>query len=145
VRRTDLGGTLSSIESAVKGLTAASCAKTLADAGVTSEVLSAAASLKRLAGQINVAIHATGVLLCLPHILEAGETVEYVSLGAGNTGKEFDLETNRRIAEFKFLTQRSGIHPAKPAVQGFLPAGGEHKPKAQIPIRARHPNSAAFP
>jgi hypothetical protein len=62
--------TLSSIESAVKGLTAANCAKTLADAGVTSEVLSAAASLKRLAGQVNVAIHATGILLCLPHILK---------------------------------------------------------------------------
>jgi hypothetical protein len=107
--RTDLGGTLSSIESAVKGLTAASCAKTLSDAGVTSEVLSAAASLKRLAGQVNVAIHATGILLCLPHILEAGETVEYVSLGAGNTGREFDLETNRRIAEFKFIHWRGGV------------------------------------
>ncbi len=106
--RTDLGGTLSSIESVVKGLTAANCAETLATAGVTSEVLSAAASLKRLAGQVNVAIHATGILLCLPHILEAGETVEYVSLGAGNTGREFDLETNRRIAEFKFIHWRGG-------------------------------------
>jgi len=106
--RTDLGGTLSNIESTVKGLTAANCAKTLSDAGVTSEVLSAAASLKRLAGQINVAIHATGILLCLPHILEAGEAVEYVSLGAGNTGREFDLETNRRIAEFKFIHWRGG-------------------------------------
>ena len=106
--QTDLGGTLSSIESVVKGLTAANCAETLATAGVTSEVLSAAASLKRLAGQVNVAIHATGILLCLPHILEAGETVEYVSLGAGNTGREFDLETNRRIAEFKFIHWRGG-------------------------------------
>jgi hypothetical protein len=106
--RSDLGGTLSNIESAVKGVTAASCAKTLSSAGVTSEVLSAAASLKRIAGQVNVAIHATGILLCLPHILEAEETVEYVSLGAGNTGKEFDLETNRRIAEFKFIHWRGG-------------------------------------
>jgi hypothetical protein len=106
--RTDLGSTLSSIESAIVGLTAANCAKTLAAAGVTSEVLSAAASLKRLAGQINVAIHAIGILLCLPHILEAGESVEYVSLGAGNTGRQFDLETNRRIAEFKFIHWRGG-------------------------------------
>jgi hypothetical protein len=36
------------------------------------------------------------------------ETVEYVSLGAGNTGREFDLETNRRIAEFKFIHWRGG-------------------------------------
>jgi hypothetical protein len=106
--RTDLGGTLSSIESVVKGLSAADCVDTLAAAGVTSEVLSAAASLKRLAGQVNVAIHAMGILLCLPQILEKGETVEYVSLGAGNTGREFDLETNCRIAEFKFIHWRGG-------------------------------------
>jgi len=61
-----------------------------------------------LAGQINVTIHALGILLCLPHILEQGETVEYVSLGAGNTGREFDLETNLRVAEFKFIRWRGG-------------------------------------
>jgi hypothetical protein len=41
-------------------------------------------------------------------ILEQGETVEYVSLGAGNTGREFDLETNLRVAEFKFIRWRGG-------------------------------------
>jgi hypothetical protein len=66
----------------------------LGSSGVDREVLAAAAALKRLAGQINVSIHATGILLCLPHILEPGESVDYVSLGAGNTGREFDLETN---------------------------------------------------
>jgi hypothetical protein len=106
--RTDLGDTLSSIESAVKGLTAANCSKALLDAGVSSEVLAAAASLKRLAGQVNVAIHATGILLCLPHLLEPEEAVEYVSLGAGNTGRAFDLETNYRVAEFKFIHWRGG-------------------------------------
>jgi HAMP domain-containing protein len=106
--RADLGRSLSSIESALIGLTAGSYAETIAAAGVTSEVLSAAASLKRLAGQVNVAIHAAGILLCLPHILQAEERVEYVSLGAGNTGREFDLETTRRIAEFKFIHWRGG-------------------------------------
>jgi hypothetical protein len=106
--RTDLTGTLAGIETAVRGLTVATCMKALSDAGVSSEVLSAAASLKRLAGQVNVAIHATGILLCLPHILEPGEVVEYVSLGAGNTGRSFDLETNRRIAEFKFIHWQGG-------------------------------------
>jgi len=56
--------------------------------------MAAAALMKRVAGQINVVIHALGILLCLPHILEADEVVEYVSLGAGNTGRAFDLETN---------------------------------------------------
>ena len=34
--------------------------------------------------------------------------MEYTSLGAGNTGRKFDLETNRRIAEFKFIRWRGG-------------------------------------
>lgn len=64
--------------------------------------------MKRLAAQIDVTIHALGILMCLPHILEPGERVEYVSLGAGNTGRQFDLETDRRIAEFKFINWRGG-------------------------------------
>ena len=104
----DLTDTLSKIEGSVRGLTLESCNTFLAGAGATGDVLSAAASMKRLAGQINVAIHATGILLCLPHILEEGEIVEYVSLGAGNTGRAFDLETNKRVAEFKFITWRGG-------------------------------------
>ena len=34
--------------------------------------------------------------------------MEYVSLGAGNTGRDFDLETNLRVAEFKFIRWRGG-------------------------------------
>src|ERR1700728_5027137 len=77
--------TLTKIEADVKGLTADKCAGFLGSAGVNHGLLAAAAMLKRLAGQINVSIHAAGILLCLPYILETGETVEYVSLGAGNT------------------------------------------------------------
>ena len=36
------------------------------------------------------------------------EVVELLSLGAGNTGRDYDLETDRRIAEFKFITWRGG-------------------------------------
>lgn len=80
----------------------------LGSSGIDREVLAAAAALKRLAGQINVSIHAMGILLCLPHILEPYESVKYMSLGAGNTGRKFDLETNYRIAEFKFIHWRGG-------------------------------------
>lgn len=31
-----------------------------------------------------------------------------MSLGAGNTGRNHDLETNKRVAEFKFITWRDG-------------------------------------
>lgn len=104
----DLTQTLSRIECAVRGVTAADCAGLLESAGAGREALAAAAELKRLAGQVNVTIHALGILLCLPHILEPGEHVEYLSLGAGNTGRDFDLETNLRVAEFKFIRWRGG-------------------------------------
>jgi hypothetical protein len=60
--------------------------------------------LKEAAAQIDEVVHATGILLSLPHILCDGETVEQLSLAAGNTGRAFDLETDLRIAEFKFIT-----------------------------------------
>ncbi|GBQ56532.1 hypothetical protein [Komagataeibacter swingsii] len=105
---TDLTRTLSRIEGDIRGMTADNCAGFLEGAGAGQEVLSAAAEMKRLAGQIDVTIHALGILLCLPHILEPGERVESVSLGAGNTGRKFDLETNLRVAEFKFIRWRGG-------------------------------------
>ena len=100
--------TLRRIERDVRGLAAQDCADFLQSAGIDRDALDAAAFLKQLAGQVNVTIHALGILICLPHILEANETVEYVSLGAGNTGRLFDLETDRRIAEFKFIRWRGG-------------------------------------
>lgn len=104
----DLTRTLGWIEASARGLGAADCTQFLESAGSGREVLGAAAEMKRLAGHINVTIHALGVLLCLPHLLDPGETVEYASLGAGNTGRQFDLETNQRIAEFKFIRWRGG-------------------------------------
>ena len=37
----------------------------------------------------------------MPYILEPDEKIFSLSLGAGNSGREFDLATNYRIAEFK--------------------------------------------
>lgn len=70
--------------------------------------MSSAISIKKLAGQINVIIHAAGILCSLPAILKSGEVVESVSLGAGNTGRQFDLETNLRVAEYKFIDWQGG-------------------------------------
>jgi hypothetical protein len=104
----DLTQTLARIESTVRGVTVERCTSFLKMARADHEALAAAAEMKRLAGQINVTIHALGILLCLPHILGPNEHVEYVSLGAGNTGRDFDLETNMRVAEFKFIRWRGG-------------------------------------
>lgn len=71
-------------------------------------LLSSALTLKKTAGQINIIVHCVGVLILLPYILEEGETIESLSLGAGSTGKAFDLETNFRIAEFKFIQWKGG-------------------------------------
>lgn len=104
----DLTRTLAKLEASVKGRTVVEVPKLLVEHHISPNTLSAAAVLKQLAGQINVMVHAAGILMCLPHILEDGEVVEYVSLGAGNTGRAFDLATNLRIAEFKFIRWSGG-------------------------------------
>jgi hypothetical protein len=104
----DLTQTIYQIEKSVKGVSAENYAAVLSVSGAKAEVLGAAGVVKQLAGQINVVIHALGILLCLPHILRPGEIIEYVSLGAGNTGRAFDLETNQKVAEFKFIRWQGG-------------------------------------
>lgn len=104
----DLTATLARIENRVRGLGVGGCTSFLEEACADRDVLAAASRMKRLAGQVNVTIHALGILRCLPHLLEEGERIEYLSLGAGNTGRKFDLETNLRVAEFKFIHWRGG-------------------------------------
>jgi hypothetical protein len=107
-RGADLTQTIYQIEKSLKGISTESYSTVLTTSGAKAEVLCAAGLLKQLAGQINVVIHALGILLCLPHILQPGEVIDYVSLGAGNTGRAFDLETNLRVAEFKFIRWQGG-------------------------------------
>ena len=71
--------------------------------GVDDSVLRAALEVKSASAQIDVVIHAVGILVSLPYILEPGEKIRSLSLGAGNTGRDFDLETDDRVAEFKFI------------------------------------------
>jgi hypothetical protein len=104
----DLTQTILQTEQSLKGISAETYSTVLASSGAKAEVLGSAGLIKQLAGQINVVIHALGILLCLPHILTPGEIITYVSLGAGNTGRAFDLETSLRIAEFKFIRWQGG-------------------------------------
>jgi hypothetical protein len=112
-RGADLTQTIYQIEKSLKGVSAESYSGVLVTSGTKAEVLGAAGLIKQLAGQINVVIHALGILLCLPHILRPSEVIEYVSLGAGNTGRAFDLETNLRVAEFKFIHWQGGPESAR--------------------------------
>jgi hypothetical protein len=104
----DLTITLTGAEAAIRGATQESLSRRLGSFAASEDALYGAGQLKRLLGQLNVVIHALGILRCLPEILEPGETVLDVSLGAGNTGRPFDLETDRRIAEFKFIQWQGG-------------------------------------
>jgi hypothetical protein len=104
----DLTVTLGLLEENLRGLSGDGCTDAARACGAHQDAMSAASLIKRMAGQINVVVHALGIVLCLPKLLEDGEIVEYVSLGAGNTGKPFDLETNRRVAEFKFIHWQGG-------------------------------------
>jgi hypothetical protein len=99
---------ISELESELRGLDGPAVTGLLSSDGVEDQTLVGALAVKAMAGQINVVVHALGILLALPAILEDGERVEDLSLGAGNTGHNFDLETNRRIAEFKFITWQGG-------------------------------------
>lgn len=69
-RGADLTQTIYQIEQSVKGVSAEKYSAILSTSGAKAEVLGAAGLVKRLAGQINVVIHALGILLCLPHILQ---------------------------------------------------------------------------
>jgi hypothetical protein len=104
----DLTARIGSLERAVRNRPADEVAQLLTNEHLEGELVAAARTVKAMAGQINVLIHAAGVLVSLPYILEPDEIVESVSLGAGNTGRAHDLETDRRIAEFKMIDWRGG-------------------------------------
>lgn len=99
---------ISSIERSVIGVEGGGIQEFISSRDINSDLLRAAADIKRAASQINVTIHALGILRALPYILQVDEKVEDVSLGAGNTGHAFDLTTTNRIAEFKFINWRGG-------------------------------------
>lgn len=99
---------LSALESIFKLVNKQTSKRLCKNENLTLALLESALVLKQTAGQINVVIHALGILLALPNILLQNEVVQYLSLGAGNAGKPFDLETNKRIAEFKFINWQGG-------------------------------------
>lgn len=99
---------LSDIERKIVGLSIEEVGHLTNAHRINDAFLASALAIKKVAGQINVIIHAAGILRSLQDILEPGENVESVSLGAGNTGRKFDLETNFRVAEYKFIDWQGG-------------------------------------
>ena len=94
---------LSSAETILAGADAAACSDVIETFEFSEDLLDAALSVRKHVGRLSDVIHATTIARCLPLILEPGETVTVrPSLGAGNdVTRPFDLETDRRVAEFK--------------------------------------------
>ena len=99
---------LSLIEEKILGISANESVKFCQNFGVNDDLIDSVRAVKQVAGQINVILHATGIMNSLSRLLKEGEKVERVSLGAGNTGRRFDLETNFQVAEFKFIDWQGG-------------------------------------
>jgi hypothetical protein len=100
----DLSSKISELEFKFAKRTGGEIATQLRADSINHDLLRAARSIKRAAAQIDVVLHAIGIVVLLPSILEDAEIVESLSLGAGSSeASRFDLETNRRIAEFTFI------------------------------------------
>ena len=104
----NLTDSIATIEADIVGLGRSGLDRYCDEIHIDDDLLNSAFAVKRASSQIDVTIHATGILHSLKYILERGEAIESLSLGAGNTGKRFDLETNLRVAEFKFIHWKGG-------------------------------------
>jgi hypothetical protein len=100
----NLTSTISELEFKFVALNREQVTNRLSENFVDKGLVRSAREIKRAAAQIDVVLHALGILVLLPSILEDGEIVESLSLGAGSSeSKRFDLETTHRIAEFTFI------------------------------------------
>ena len=99
---------VSGLERTFGGTNRDAAGRFLAQQDIGQELFAAALLIKHNSSQINEIVHALGILLALPSLLQDGERVEALSLAAGNTGKGFDLETTHRIAEFTFIEWQGG-------------------------------------
>ncbi|MEP1445858.1 MAG: hypothetical protein ABJK37_07085 [Paraglaciecola sp.] len=99
---------LSILEEGIVGANSDKSLNYCAENNITDSFIDSALAVKKVAGEINVIIHASGILHALKDILKPEEIVQSVSLGAGNTGRKFDLETNLQVAEFKFIDWKGG-------------------------------------
>jgi hypothetical protein len=103
-----LATVISDFELAATSRRRADLASMLSDRCVCPDLLRAAIAVKRAAAQIDVIVHAVGTLMCLIEILEEDEFVESLSLGAGNAGRKFNVETNKRVADITFIEWKGG-------------------------------------
>lgn len=103
-----LTAAIASLERDLAGRPARQVGDLAATRGISPDLMVAALTVRESLGRLNDLIHAAGIVLALPHLLEEGEEISVrPSLAAGNDPRRpFDLETNRRVAEFKLARWR---------------------------------------
>jgi hypothetical protein len=94
---------IADLERALDGATGEDAVDIVERASVDGSLLDAALDVRADLGRINDLIHAAAITLMIPRILKPGERlVRRPSLAAGNdSSRPYDLETDRRVAEFK--------------------------------------------
>lgn len=103
LRAAPLTESIKQLEHALADSSAATIGDITAAHGLSPSVLEAAIVARTNFGRLNDVIHAAGIALALPHLLDPGETLKRPSLAAGNDkSRPFDVETERRAMEFKF-------------------------------------------
>lgn len=100
---TDLTERIKEAEAQLAGADAGKAQQVVGLSGMTPGLLTAALLVRQQAGRLNDVVHAATIVQLLPELLEPGEKVLVrPSLAAGNDpSRPFDLETDRRVAEFK--------------------------------------------
>lgn len=101
--REDLSSRVARLEAALEGAALETVDARVAPEGMTDDLLRGALLVRQHAGRVNDLIHAATIVRALPKILEPGERIaRRPSLASGNDpDRPFDLETDRRVAEFK--------------------------------------------
>src|SRR4051812_21993642 len=104
-----LGQRIAALEADLVGRNGETAAAVVAAHGLTPATFSASLLVREGLGKLSDLIHATGIALALPHLLEPNEVLKTPSLAAGNDpGRLYDVETNVRAAEFKFARWTNG-------------------------------------
>lgn len=105
-----LTSTLAGLESRLVGLDATGVRRLVDTSGFDENLVDSALVVRERVGMVDTLIHAAVIAQVLPMIMEEGETVtKRPSLGAGNDSlRVFDVETDRRVAEFKLSSWKGG-------------------------------------
>ncbi|MFE9206817.1 hypothetical protein [Micromonospora sp. NPDC007230] len=99
----DLTGRIAALEARMVGVDPGAASNLVEESGMSLDLLLAALLVRKHAGRLSDIVHAAVITQVVPLILEEGERVlRRPSLAAGNDpSRPYDLETDRRIAEFK--------------------------------------------